>query len=58
MWADFKIVGFLKFGSAVQKLFNVEIRRPLLHKNNVKKEIFQNLITFEPLNKISKTQLF
>jgi len=50
MSADSKIVGFLKFGSPVQKLFNVEKRRPtpLLHKNNVKKGILQHGITFDP----------
>jgi len=60
MWADSKTVCVLKFGSRVQKLFDVEIRRPtqLLHKKNVKSGIFQLSITFEPLNKISTTKLF
>jgi len=60
MWADSKTVWILKFGSTVQKLFDVEIRRPtpLLYKNNVKRGNFQQRMTFEPLNKISKTKLF
>jgi len=60
MWADSKTVWFLKFGSTVQKLFDVKIRRPtpLLHKNNVKRGNVQHLVTFEPLNKISKTKFF
>jgi len=42
MWAYFKIVGFFKLGSTVQKLFDVEIRRPapLLQRTMLKEEIF------------------
>jgi len=60
MWADSKTVWFFKFGSTIQKLFDVEIRRatPFLQKNNVKRGNFKHLITFESLNKISKTKLF
>jgi len=51
---------FFKLGSTVQKLFDVEIRRPtpLLQKNNVKRGNFQLLKTFEPLNKFSKPNFF
>jgi len=44
MWADSKTVWFLKFGSTVQKLFDVEKRRamPFLHKKNVKRGNFQH----------------
>jgi len=37
MWADSKTVWFLKFGSTVQKLFDVKIRRPT---QMLKEEIF------------------
>jgi len=42
MWADFETVEFLKFGSIVEKLFNMLKNAacaftPYAHKNNVKK---------------------
>jgi len=42
MWADSKIVWFLKFGSTVQKLFDVEIRRRRHYsiRKMLKEEIF------------------
>jgi len=38
MWADSKTLSFLKIGSMVQKLFDVEMDHPrhYRHKNNVK----------------------
>jgi len=63
MWAHSKIVGFLKIGSMVQKLFDVEKlhMRHYRRKNNVKNgayAIFQHRITFEPLIIFSKTEVF
>jgi len=63
VWADFKTLSFLKIGSMVQKLFDVE-KLHLRHyrqKNNVKNGvyvIFQHGITFEPFIQFSKTKVF
>jgi len=45
MWADSKIIGFLKFGSMAQKLLNVEKFRFLHFSCELK-------ATFEPMNQI------
>jgi len=60
MWADSKTIWFLKFGSTVQKLFNVEIRRPtpFLLKNNVKRGNFEHGMTLESLKKFQKPNFF
>jgi len=63
MWADFKTLSFLKIGSIVQKLFNVEKLHMshFLHCSfggNGAFAIFQHRITFEPLIKFSKTKVF
>jgi len=63
MRADSKIVEFLKIGSMVQKLFDVEIlhMRHFLHFSfggNGANAIFQHQITFEPLIQFSKTKEF
>jgi len=49
MWADSKIVYFFKFGLTVQKLFNVEIRRPtpFFHMKNLK-VVLNNFWTVKP----------
>jgi len=54
MWADSKIVKFLKVGSTVQKLLNFE-KFPFLHSSYGKMAAIvtvQHSITFEPANKI------
>jgi len=63
MWADSKTLSFLKVGSMVQKLFDVEKlhMRQYRHKNNVKNgafAYFKHQITFEPLIQFSKTKVF
>jgi len=55
MWADSKTFSFLKIGSMVQKLFDVEKlqMRHYRQKNNVKNgtyAFFKHRLTFEPLN--------
>jgi len=59
MWADSKKVRFLKIGSSVQKLFNVEKFLFLHCSYGVMASVatFQYLIIFKPLNQISKTKL-
>jgi len=63
MWADSKTLSYLKFGSMVQKLFNVEKLhlRHFLHCSfggNSAYAIFQHRITFELLIQFSKTKVF
>jgi len=63
MWADYKILSFLKNGSMVQKLFDVKKLqiRHFLHFSyggNGAFEIFQHQITFETLIQFSKTKVF
>jgi len=63
MWADSKTISFLKIGSMVQMLFDVEKlhMRHYRQNNNVKNgayAIFQHRITFEPLIQFSRTKLF
>jgi len=63
MWADSKTLSFLKIGSMVQKLFNVEKlhMRLFLHCSfggNGANAIFQHRITFEPLIHFQKTKVF
>jgi len=63
MWADSKTLSFLKIGSMVQKLFDVEklYLRHYRHKNNVKNgayAIFLYRITFKPLMQFLRTKVF
>jgi len=63
MWANFKTLSFLKKGSKVQKLFDVEKlhMRHFLHCSfggNGAYAIFKHRITFEPLIQFSKTKCF
>jgi len=63
MWADSKTLYFFKFGSMVQKLFEVEKlhMRHFLHcyfGDNGADDIFKHRITVEPLKQFSKIKVF
>jgi len=57
MWADFKMIKFLKLGSPVQKLFNVE-KLHFFHCSYGVMAHFNIGQLFNRLNQISKTNYF